>query len=308
MKIGKMIPEKITRVWKKEDKNFTPWLADNIQVLGDALGFELETIQKEDHIGTFKVDIVAETKDSSIVIIENQYGKTDHPHLGQLITYLTNREANIAVWICEEPRPEHITAINWLNEISPENIAFYLVRVQAFRINESLPAPFFTMVVGPSEETKAVGEDRKRDALRHKKRREFWVQLLKKSKTKTNLFSGNTGSKDTWLNATAYRSEFSYNYILNQHETRVEFIIDSPNKDENKKMFKNLESKKGQIENVFGEELVWSLQEETRVSKVYSYVSRKYGWKDEEHWASIQEDMIDAMIRLDAAFKPSIQK
>ena len=83
--------------------------------------------------------MVGEDDNGQVVIIENQLTKSDHDHLGKLITYLTAIEAKVAIWIVSDPRPEHVGAIGWLNESSPA--AFYLLKLEAIKIGDSTPAP-----------------------------------------------------------------------------------------------------------------------------------------------------------------------
>ena len=88
-KLGRLKKIDPRKYWEKEDRDFTPWLAEeeNIQELSDALGIELEVEQVEQRIGSFNADIIA--RDSSVqskIVIENQLEKTDHKHLGQIIT------------------------------------------------------------------------------------------------------------------------------------------------------------------------------------------------------------------------------
>ena len=37
----------LREIWSHEASNFTPWLASNIEALGDALGLELELTDRE---------------------------------------------------------------------------------------------------------------------------------------------------------------------------------------------------------------------------------------------------------------------
>ena len=77
--------------WKDEARDFTPWLAENIEVLGDALGMKLKTCQTELPIGRFFLDILAREIDEDVAIaIENQLEETDLHHLGQL-THVRDR-------------------------------------------------------------------------------------------------------------------------------------------------------------------------------------------------------------------------
>ena len=151
--------KKITRiplreVWKHEALDFTKWLEENIDVLNDVLGLSLDNAESEQSAGSFSVDIVAE-ENGRIVVIENQLEKSDHDHLGKLITYLTMLDASIAIWIVSEPRPEHVKSIAWLNESS--SASFYLLKVEAIKIGDSPPAPLLTLITGPSEGATEIG-------------------------------------------------------------------------------------------------------------------------------------------------------
>ena len=115
----------LREVWRHEAYDFTQWLQENLDILNDTLDLELTSAEREQAAGAFSIDLVAENNDGQIVIIENQLEKSNHDHLGKLITYLSAREASGAIWIVKEPRQEHINAMAWLNESS--NADFYLV-------------------------------------------------------------------------------------------------------------------------------------------------------------------------------------
>src|SRR3989344_9506428 len=139
--IGKLKKVPLREIWKNEAKDFTTWLSENIDTLNEALEISLTVVEREKSVGDFSLDIVAEDSDSNLVIIENQLEKTDHGHLGQVVTYLSNLGAKMAIWITSNPREEHIKAINWLNESTPDYTSFYIVKVEAVRIGDSAPAP-----------------------------------------------------------------------------------------------------------------------------------------------------------------------
>ena len=87
----------------KEDMDFTPWLADNINLLGETIGMDLMDSKTEVPIGTYRLDILTEESNSNRKIaIENQFGSTDHSHLGQLITYMAGADADVVIWIAED--------------------------------------------------------------------------------------------------------------------------------------------------------------------------------------------------------------
>lgn len=161
MKIGKLEKLPLRDIWKNEAYDFTTWLYTNLETLSDALDMTLLEPEKEKQIegSRYCIDILAETDEGEGVVIENQLEQTDHKHLGQLITYVTNMDCAHAIWIVKEPRQEHINAINWLNEVTDKS--FYLVKLEAFQIGDSDPAPFFSVICRPEEDIKELGKDKK---------------------------------------------------------------------------------------------------------------------------------------------------
>ena len=114
--VGRLQRVPLREVWKNEAYDFTPWLQQNIDVLNDVLDLTLSNAEREQSAGTFSVDVVAEDQAGNLAVIENQLEKSDHDHLGKLITYVTAIGAKTAVWIVSDPRPEHVAAVSWLNE------------------------------------------------------------------------------------------------------------------------------------------------------------------------------------------------
>lgn len=174
MKIGKLVEVPLREVWKKEEADFSSWLSGNLDALNDALDMNLEFLETEKKLenSSFEIDILCEDDEGETVIIENQLEKTDHSHLGQVLTYIVNIEASMVVWIAKEARQEHINVINWLNENT--NKRFYLLIVQAFRVDDSDPAPFFSVMCRPTQEAKRLGAEKKelleeRVSRRHRK-------------------------------------------------------------------------------------------------------------------------------------------
>ena len=157
--IGRLERVPLREVWMHEAHDFTQWLELNIDVLNDALDLEIVNVDREQAAGKFSIDLVAEDIHGRQLIIENQLEKSDHDHLGKLITYLTALGAKGAIWIVKDPRPEHLAAVQWLNQALDTD--FYMVKVEAVKILDSAPAPLFTLIVGPSREAKEVGQTRK---------------------------------------------------------------------------------------------------------------------------------------------------
>lgn len=305
MRIGKLEKVSLREIWKDEAREFLPWLEENIEYLNDALDISLSVIEREKSVGTFAADILAEDRDGNKVIIECQLEKTDHDHLGKVLTYLTNLEAKTAIWICSNPRPEHVKAVTWLNEVTPADVSFYLVKIEAVRIGESPPAPLFSVICAPSVEAKEIGEEKKKFAETHKKRLEFWKRLLEKAKKKTELHANVSPSTRDYISAR--KSGFAYSYVITMNEVRVELNIDRGDEKINKQIFDAFLSKRDEIESQFGESLDWDYVE-GRHSCHIKWKCKEGGLKDEDKWEYLQDKMIDAMMRLEKAFKNHIRK
>ncbi|MYB22073.1 MAG: hypothetical protein F4188_01675 [Chloroflexi bacterium] len=149
-KMGQLQEVDLREIWGDESRDFTPWLAENLDHLGEALGLDLRLVESEAGVGSFAVDILAEADDSAVVVIENQLERTDHSHLGQLLTYAAGRDALTLIWITPDFRDEHRAALDWLNRWTTEEIEAYGVEVRAVRIGDSLPAPEFRAVAFPN--------------------------------------------------------------------------------------------------------------------------------------------------------------
>lgn len=307
MQIGRLETVPLRQIWKHEAKDFSQWLADNIDILSEKLGTRLSVIQKEKEVGIFSVDLLLEDENGDNVVIECQLEKTDHDHLGKLITYSTGLNAKKAIWICRQASPEHIQAVNWLNESTPEGSSFYLLTVEAVKIGDSPPAPLFQLICSPSAEVKEVGKKKGELARRHIERREFWAQLLDKCRAKTRLFSNVSPSTENWIAAGAGRTGLTYNYTINMDSAYVELYIDKGkgSEDINKERFESLYAHKDAIETSFGGSLKWISAEGRRSTVIHHKVS-DYGLRDAEKWSEIQDAMVDAMVRFAEALGPHI--
>ena len=153
-KFGSLTSVDLRECWPHEAGDFTPWLAqkDNIQLLGVALGMELELQQQEASVGDFSADLFCiDAADEEPVVIENQLERTNHRHLGQILTYAAGLEACTVVWVVKEFREEHRAALDWLNRITESKFRFFGLEIEAFRIGDSPPAPRFEVVVKPND-------------------------------------------------------------------------------------------------------------------------------------------------------------
>ena len=155
--LGKLERIDARTVWKYEAHNFTPWLQEHVGLLAEALGIEIESVEREVGVGDFNVDLVGRVVGGDRpIIIENQLARTDHSHLGQLLTYAAGKEAAYIVWVTPQFHDEHRRALDWLNEVTCEGVSFFGIEIELLRIvdsagNVSLPAPHFKLVAQPND-------------------------------------------------------------------------------------------------------------------------------------------------------------
>ena len=304
--IDKIQRVKLRDVWKHEAIDFTVWLENNIDVVNECVGLNLGSVRREKNAGDFNVDLVAEDESGNLVIIENQLEKSNHDHLGKLITYLTVLEAKAAIWIVSEPRPEHVRAIAWLNDCRAAS--FYLVKVEAIRIGNSPAAPLLTLITGPSEEATEVGDTKKEIAERHIQRKKFWTALLALARNQTKLHSGISPGIYNWVGTSAGVQGLAFNYAVRQHDAQVELYIDRDKEtgEDNRTILDKLQANKDSIEKEFGNPLLWETLDEKRACRI-RYIVNVGGWQDEENWPQAHEALVNAMIRLEKALRPHLK-
>lgn len=153
--IGRLEPVNLRAVWPHEASDFTPWLAENLDVLGQAVGLALELTQREYQVGRYSLDLLLKDAQGRVVAVENQLQQTDHTHLGQLLTYCAGTQAQVVIWIAQSITDEHAAALEWLNDNTIEGVGFFGVQVEALRIGDSPPAANFSVIVRPNDVSKA---------------------------------------------------------------------------------------------------------------------------------------------------------
>lgn len=303
--IGKLERVALREVWRHEAYDFTRWLQDNIDVLNEALGLSLVNVEREQAAGSFSIDLVAERESGGKVIIENQLEKSNHDHLGKVLTYMVAMEAQTAIWIVAEPRPEHVSVVAWLNESSSSD--FYLVKVEAVRIGVSPPAPLLTLIVGPSAETAAVSRSKREFAERHDVRQNWWARLVARPDAK--LHSHITPGPSTWIGVTSGVRGLPLNYVITQQDCGAELYIDrgKGTDAENKSIFDQLFNRRDEIEQAFGGLLSWERLDDGRASRIRARVTAGGYRASEDDWDAIQAQQVDAMNRLHKALQPHLK-
>lgn len=307
--IGKLEKVDIRKVWPIEP-DFTRWLEQNPELISDALDIPLVSMLREQSAGDFFVDLFGETDSGERLIVENQFGRSNHDHLGKVLTYLSAFEAKTAVWIVEDARPEHVKALAWLNDTS--NCYFYLVQVQVVQIGDSLPAPQLILIVGPSAEKAKVTkigkdlDDRERLAL------SFWTSLIEKLRQRgISLHSNLAPSRGDFISTGSGYSGLGFGYVIGNENARVELYIDRGSLEENRSIFNKLKQYQTEIDSQFEAggigALQWSPLEGKRAKRI-DWRTNTGGLKKIENWDTLQEELINAMTLLAKTLNPYIEK
>ena len=189
--------------WSHEAMDFTPWLAENLAALSEELGIQLEFESKETSVGGYFADIVARCpQDGRIVLIENQLEKSNHGHLGQVMTYLAGTDAQIIVWIATNFSEPHLAALKWLNKHTVDPFAFFAVRLRVVRIGESNPAPLFEVLERPNNwerQMQAVQRESRSRSPRASQRQAYWSKLVSICPQLEKRGIALNGSSSQWL-------------------------------------------------------------------------------------------------------------
>jgi hypothetical protein len=264
----------IRDVWPSESQDFTPWLAENLEKLGEVLGLDLEMIEREASVGNFSLDILA--KDLSTghnAIIENQFGDTDHDHLGKMLTYAAGFDAATIIWISENVRDEHRQTIEWLNQRTDTATQFFAIEIEVIKIDDSKPAYNFKPVVFPNEWLKTrKRSSSEKSSTKGEAYREYFQIMIDELRNKHSFTEARIAQPQNWYNFPSGVAGLTYSTSFAQGgRIRAELYIDVGDLDRNKKLFDWLAEQKQVIETEFGEPLSWERMEERRASRVAVY-------------------------------------
>jgi hypothetical protein len=235
-KLGKLEKVDLREVWEHEARDFSDWLSktENIALLSQELGIELETVGTEETSGRFRVDILAkETNSGDFVIIENQLEATNHDHLGKVITYAAGYDAKYIIWIVRQALDEHMKAIEWLNEHLDDSISCFLVQIEVWRIGNSEPAPRFELLA--VKNNWAADLKRSVDSEEHSpnklRQQDFWRALRDNFKARDSNMRVQSPLPQHWLNF-SLGSSFCHPYLtINSKENFVSCDLWTNNKD-----------------------------------------------------------------------------
>ena len=312
-KLGRFVSVELRDQWTDEARDFTPWLAqpENLVLLSDTLGIDLVLEAQEKDVGDFHADILCRnTADNSWVVIENQLEKTDHKHLGQLLTYAAGLKASTVVWISSEFNEKHKAALDWLNQSMGKPVRFFGLVIELWKIGDSLAAPKFNVVCEPNEwettiQTESSSLSEEEDRPSHKLRIRFWTAfrdyLLE---TKSSLRAQKPGH-DHWytFGIGTSKAHTAALLIARDNKIAVELAITAEN---SKELFSELLAQRDAIEAIVGDKLEWREMPDRKTSRVMAFKSADP--RDETDWPNQFAWLRSRLEKFDEAFRPLLAK
>ena len=300
----------LREAWRDEALEFTPWLAeaDNLSALADALGLdELELVNTERSVGDFKLDILC-SDGNQRVIIENQLAETDHKHLGQIVTYAAGVDARKIIWIAESFRPEHLAALQFLNENTHEDLSFFGVQIEVWRIGDSPLAPKFEVVAKPNDWLRS-GREQARIAADSSPTKQlqlkFWVALIDYLAKAAPDIRTNKPRPQHWLVTSIGRAGFHLSTTANTRDARLGvalYLSNASAKQHFNALFVNREA----IERELGFPLEWQELPDSKACRIATWFPNA-SLEDESRWNEYQEWIKQRLVRMDQVLRPIVK-
>ncbi len=306
--LGRLERVDLRNIWQSEAQDFTPWLAgeDNLLLLGEALGIDLELEAVEQNVGPFRADILCkDTLSDTWVLIENQLERTDHTHLGQLITYAAGLDAVTIVWIAARVADEHRAAIDWLNEITDTNVRFFVFEVELWRIGSSPAAPKFNMVSSPNDWSRSTSGAKRaieEGPLTEARRMllDYWTAFEQVLSEHSQNIRPVKPLPQNWLAHGIGKSGISLNVSLNRRENWIRAEIYLSGKTASL-YFDQLHARHPEIEADLGKPLNWydSAANDRRIYLEMSLpdIVDPASWPEQHLWLAEQLDQLHRVFR-----------
>ena len=299
-------------VWVREDRDFTPWLAEHLDELGAVLGFELEAIEQESAVGDFWIDILArDLNKDRLVVIENQLEPTDHNHLGQLITYAAGVDAGAMIWVTREFREEHRQALDWLNRGHGAETDFFGVIVEVLKIDNASPAVTFRPVAVPNDWFRKSSVRASSGEISGKRLayQQFFQRLIDELREKHRFTNARVGQPQNWYAFSTGVSGLSYAVNFGAGaRLRVELYIDIGDEELNTQALEQLRADASELKSHFEEPLEWEELEGKRACRIACYQDQASIEDSDEDKERYLRWAVDRLLRFKRVFGPRLPR
>lgn len=310
MKLGKVNKVELRDIWASESSDFTPWLAkeENIALLGDAIGLDLEVESQEKNVGPFRADILArDLTTNHYVLIENQLEQTNHNHLGQIMTYAAGLDAFSIIWIAKSFTEEHRAALDWLNRITEENINFFGIEIEVIQIGDSLPAAQFKVVAKPNDWSKSVKSSASNAELTDVKlsQQEYWTEFKAYITKQGSPIKLQKPSPQHWTIIALGRSNFQLSLTVNSVNNVICINLEISGEDA-KQRFDILKSEyEAASREKISADLEWLRMDDRKVSMVK--LSKSFNFLDKNTRLDQFKWFMDHVLKFDKFFRPKVK-
>ena len=309
--LGRLNRVELRNAWQTEAQDFTPWLAgeENLALLSDTLGIDLELEAVEQNVGPFRADILCkDTLSDRWVLIENQLERTDHTHLGQLITYAAGLDAVTIVWIAARVTEEHRAALDWLNEITDSEVRFFALEVELWRIGDSVPAPKFNVVSQPNDwsrsttAAKRAVEDGALSPTRQMQKK-YWASAQSLLAETGGALRPVSAPAQSWLSHGVGKTGIGLNMAMNTRDNWIRVEIYFSGKWA-KQDFAALYEQRETIEARYGQALDWQALPDKLDARICHAINADIG--DQEDWARQHGWLVERAEKLHSVFRPLV--
>ncbi|MFV3112817.1 DUF4268 domain-containing protein [Gordonia amicalis] len=251
-------------------------MAENIDVLVDALGMSLTVIATEVQVGDFRLDIHAKDGNDRSVVIENQLERTDHGHLGQCVVYASGLDASIVIWVAPRFREEFRSALDWLNERTDSDLGFFGVEVGIVQINDGPPAPVFDIVSRPNDWQKLVktagnaAEARAASAV-NTVRQELFLDVITAAHIRQPVIAVPKPQRGNWISFASGPFGYWCLSVIADGRLRVEAYIDTNDRAVNRQLLREFAENRAMWESEVGFALSWEPMDERIACRIAAY-------------------------------------
>jgi len=302
--LGRLQRVDLRTCWMSESGGFTPWLAQeqNLELLGEATGIDLDIESVEQPVGPYRADIVCRDKESrGYVLVENQLEATDHQHLGQIFTYAAGLDAVTIVWIAARFTDEHRAALDWLNQITNSDVSFFGLEIELWRIGDSPFAPKFNIVSQPNEWSKrpscALQAEHSATQLLQLA---YWEAFNKLLSSRRGPLSPRQTRPENWMDYSLGRYQFWLSAVINCRDSWISaslVIAAAPHQE----YYSQLLQVRREIEAEVKAELEWHERPELKTSRVERYL-RDADPSDRDDWPRQHAWLVDTLEGFHRAF------